>query len=239
MSNINRFTAPLMDLQTVYVWDDFTADQSDLFWVDTITDTGTALVGDEVNGVITLTPSDGTVADNDEVYLATANELFLFGTNREIYGRFKFRFTETTATIYNVGCGFMNAVGADSLVDNGGGPKTSGSTLAVYKTDASGVWKMASATNGTATTSTSTATAVTATDYVVELMCKDWDATSMIFTAKVNGEYLKDSNGLVIRHTVLIASATEMQAWIGAKLGAATNNDTTKVDYAYAAQTRV
>lgn len=239
MANLARYTQPLIDLDTVSVFTDFVDDQSDISFVDTITDTGTALVGDEVNGVMTLTPSDGTVADNDEVYIASANELFLYGTNRSIYGRCKLRFTETTATVYNVGFGFMNAVGANALIDDGGGPKTSGSTLAIFKVDGGAVWKCVSACNGTATTSTSTTSAVTATDYVLEIICNDWDGVSMQVSFKVDGVYLKDSNGYTIKHTVAIASATEMQVWAGAKLGAATNNDTTKVDYIYACQNRV
>lgn len=237
--NINRYSADLNELQIVKVFDDFVADQSDLFFVDTITDAGTALAGDEVNGVMTLTPSDGTVADNDEVYIASANAIFKYGTNREIYGRCKLQFTETTATIYNVGFGFMDAVGANTLIDDGGGPKVSGSTLAIYKVDGGAVWKCASACNGTSTISTSTTSAVTATDYVLEIECKDWDGVSMQVCFKVDGVYLKDSNNLVIKHTVAIASAAQMQVWAGAKLGAITNNDTTKVDYIYAAQTRV
>lgn len=240
MANLTRFTATMRELDTVEVFDDFLNDQADTVFVDTITDSGTALVGDEVNGVMTLTPSDGTVADNDEVYIASANELFLYGTNREIYGRCKLKFTETTATVYNAGFGFMNAVGANTLVDDGGGPKVSGSTLAIYKVDGGAVWKCASACNGTSTVSTSTAGAVTATDYVLEIWAKDWDGVSMQVSFAVNGSVLKDSTtGLPIRHTVAIASATEMQVWAGAKLGAATNNDTTKVDYILAHQTRV
>lgn len=239
MANLARFGQPLIDLDVVQVFSDFVDDQSDLFFVDTITDTGTALVNDDINGVMTLTPSDGTVADNDEVYIASANEIFRFGTNRTIYGRWKLRFAETTATIYNCAVGFMNAVGANTIIDDGGGVKVSGSTLAIYKVDGGAVWRCASACNGTSTVSVSTTSAVAATDYVFEIICNDWDGVSMEVSFKVDGAYLKDSNGYTIRHTVAIASSTEMQIFAGAKLGAATNNDTTLVDYIYGAQTRV
>lgn len=239
MANINRFPAVLDSLDTVYVFDDFTGDQTDLFAVDTVSDTGTALVGDDVNGVITLTPSDGTVADNDEVYLATPNEIFKFGTNRELYARFRIKFTETSAGVGSVCVGFQNAVGADSIVDNTGLPKTSGSFLGIYKTDADTYWKCGSAVNGTATATTSTKTSTSTGWQVLEVACKDWDGVTMMATFKVDGEYLKDSNGVVIRHAVPIASATEMQMFVGKKLGAATNNDTLLLDYWYGAQTRV
>lgn len=239
MAKLSRFTRFLADLDVMAVFTDFLDDQVDTNFVDTITDSGTALVNDETNGVMTLTPSDGSVADNDEVYIASANELFIYAAGRPIYGRCRLQFTETSATIYNVGFGFMNAVGADTLIDNGGGPKVSGSTLAIYKTDGSGVWKCASSCNGTSTVTTSSKAAVTATWYVLEIEAVDFDGVSMEVCFRVDGEYLKDTNGNIIRHTVAIASATEMQVFAGAKLGAATNNDTTKVDYIYADQARV
>ncbi len=241
MGPLTRFTDMLTRFKglTFEYGSDFGEDQADTAFIDTITDTGTVLMGDAVNGTATLTPSDGTVADNDEAYLAAPNANFKFGTNRNIYGLCKLRFTETTATIYNVAFGFQNAVGANSIVDDGAGVKTSGSTLAIYKVDGGAVWKCASACNGTATVSTSTSPAVTATDYVLEIFCEDWDGVSMEVSYKVNGDYLKDSNNVVIKHTVAIASATEMQLWVGAKLGAATNNDTTVVDNIYGQQSRV
>lgn len=239
MSNVCRHVQPLQDLDTFYVFEDFAGDQTDLFFIDTIPDSGSALVGDEANGVITLTPSDGTVADNDEVYIASANELFIYADGRPLYGRCRLQFAETAAGVYNVGFGFQNAVGANSLIDDGGGPKVSGSTLAIVKIDGTSVWRCYSSCNGTSTVTVSTGTASAATWYVLEIFCDDWDGVSMQVSFKVDGQFLKDSSGAVIKHTVAIASATEMQVWAGAKLGAITNNDTTKVDYIFAEQKRV
>jgi hypothetical protein len=235
---ILRFTQELADLDTIHVWDDFWQDQSDVNYVDTITDTGTALVGDDVNGVVTLTPADGTVADNDECYVATPNEIFKFGTNREIYGRFKFRYTAVVAADPNVAVGFQNAVGANSIVDNGG-VKVSGATLAIEKKDGETAFRCTSACNGVSTTTLSNKTIAAATDYVAEIICKDWDGVSMQVRYKIDGEFLRDSNNTVIYHTVPIANATEMQMWAGIKLGAATNNDTLLLDYWYGATNRV
>lgn len=236
---INQFTAPLRDLLTVFVFDDFTADQSDINYVDTVTDTGTVLAGDDVNGVVTLLASDVTVADNDEAYIATPNEIFKFGVDSPFYGRCRLKFTETAAGILSVAFGFQNAVGADSIVDNTGLPKVTGSTVAIYKTDGSSVWKCVSSCNGTATHSTSTAAAVGATWYVLEIHVMDFDNVTMEVAFMVDGEYLRDSNNIPISHRVAIASATEMQMFAGVKLGAITNNDPLLVDYWYGATNRV
>lgn len=232
---LNRFTSVMPDLDTMYVFDHFTADQSDINAVDTITDTGTVLMGDDVGGIATLTPSDGTVADNDEAYLATPNELFKFGTNRGIYGRAKLKFTEVAATIANVAFGFQNAVGANSIVDDGAGLKVSGSCLGIYKIDGEAVWRVVSSCNGTSTVTKTNKAAVAATWYVLEIECLDWDGVSMQVCFKVDGEYLRDALNNIIKHTVLIASATEMQMFAGIKLGAITNNDTLLLDYWYGA----
>jgi hypothetical protein len=236
--NINRFTSSLWNLDTFHIFDDFTADQSDLFWVDTITDTGTVLINDAANGIAVLTPSDGSVADNDEVYFASANELFLTAANRAIYGRCRLQFTETASGIYNAFFGFANAFAANLIVDDGAGLRASGNIFAIEKRDGETQWRLTSRNGSTVTSTLSTTTAGGASYQNLEIMVKDWDGVSVQVAARVDGDFLKDSNNLVIRHTVLLASATEMQVGAGAKLGAITNNDTLNLDYIYAAQTR-
>lgn len=239
MGNLARFTAPLRDLDTVVAYSDFVDDQSDTSFIDTLTDSGTAAVGDAFGGVMVLTPSDGSVVDNDEVILRSANEVFLFAAGKPIYGKCKLSFVETTATVYNVGFGFMNAAQTDPLGDDGAGAKLSGSTAAIFKVDGGAVWKAATANNSASTVSTSTAGAVTATDYVLEIFGEDFSSTQMVFTFKVNGQYLLDAtSGQIIRHMVTVASATEMNLFVACKLGASTNNDATSVDYVYGHQYR-
>jgi azurin len=238
MANINRYHPFLEMLDTVVVFDDFTGDQSDITALDTITDTGTALVGDAVNGVIVLTPSDGTVADNDECYLSTPNELFKFGTSRNIYGRFKFQYSAVVAADPNVAVGFMNAPGTSAISDNGG-VKVSGDTLAVEKKDGETYFRATSASSGASTTTLSNKAIAAATDYVVEIEANDWDGVSMQVTYKVDGDYLRDTSNNIIKHTVAISGSEEMAMFAGIKLGAATNNDTLSLDYWYGSQTRV
>jgi hypothetical protein len=235
VGNLNRFTEELRNVDTMTVFSHFAGDQLDAIAVDTVTDSGTVLMGDDVGGIVTLTPSDGTVADNDEAYLATPNENFKFGTNREIYGTCKLKFTEVTATIVNVAFGFQNAVGANSIVDDGAGLKVSGSCLGIYKIDGEAVWRCVSACNGVATVSISTTAAVAATWYYPEIYCEDWDGKEMLVSFRIDNRWLFDSSGNLIKHRVAVASATEMQMFLGAKLGAITNNDTLLCDYWYGA----
>lgn len=241
MPKVMKYPVNLVNARQQYeFFDDFLWDQTDLIWIDTVTDLGTALVGDAVNGVMVLTPSDGTVADNDEVYLGTANATFLFNDDEPFTGGARVKFTETASGVYNCFVGFVNALnGADTMLDNGGGMKVSGSTAAIYKIDGSTVWKCVSANNGTSTVSTSS-TSSTSTDYqLLEVEIAPLDGTQVSALFRVNGMYLRDSTtGDIIRHTIAVASAAQMNFGMGAKLGAITNNDTLNVDYAYYSATR-
>lgn len=221
------------ELDTVYIFDHFTADQVDTTAVDTITDSGTVAMGDAAGGTVVLTPSDGSVGDNDEAYLATPNESFLLASGKPLYGRARIKLTETTADKANVVFGFQNAVGANSLIDDGGGPKVSGDTLAIYKKDGGGAYFYACAyCNGTGTATKSKTPIVTATWYDLEIFASDVGDGNCVVTYKVDGQFLKDfTTGVVIAHSVTIASATEMAMFLGIKLGAATNNDTLTCDF--------
>jgi hypothetical protein len=238
MPNLNRFTRPLWDTDTFFVFDDFQKTLVAGEWVATLTDLGTAAVGDATRGILTVTPADATVADNDEAYVASAKQLFLFAAGRPLYGRCRLQFTETAAGIYNAFFGFVSGVGADTLVDNGGGMRASGCVLAIYKVDGETVWRAVARNGSTATVSQSTKAAGGAAYQDLDIIAESPDQVNLTVTYKVDGEYLKDANGLVIRHSVPIASASIMSLAFGAKLGAITNNDTLNVDLAYGAQRR-
>ncbi len=136
-----RYTAPLYDLDTMIVYDDFTLDSSSTFWTDQLTDSGTITVGDVRNGIASLTPSDGSVADNDEAYRYTPNALFLHVANKPMYGRAYIQYAEGDVSHANVMFGFMSSPGQNMIVDDGGGPKASGSCSVIYKVDGGTVWR--------------------------------------------------------------------------------------------------
>jgi hypothetical protein len=238
MASLLRFPMELMQIDQYGVFSDFVDAQSDLFFVDTVTDSGTVAVADGVRGIMTLDPSDGTVADNDEAYLASANEIFKVAENKNILGVAYIQFTEANTDDANVAFGFQNAVGANSILDDGAGLKVSGDTFAIYKVDGGTVWKCVSCVNGTSTVSTSTTTAGGSSyqKLSIEIVNRTSLGCSVIF--KCDGLPLKDSTtGLDIVHTALYASATEMEVFVGVKNGD-TNQETLLVDYLGAWQER-
>jgi hypothetical protein len=128
--------------------------------------------------------------------------------------------------------------GPDALRRHGAGLRASGCIEALEKRDGETQWRLTTR-NGSTTTSTLSSTTAGGSSYqTLEIEVQDFDASSMVVTARVDGQTLLDANNRPIRHTVLIAAATEMAVWVGAKLGAITNNDVLNVDYVYAHQAR-
>lgn len=105
-------------------------------WTSTLTDSGTAAVGDEFGGVLTISPSDGTVADNDEGYVAT-KEIFKIVNQKPIALAARTQFTQAATNAANVFVGLMNAMTANALQDNGSGPKADFSGAGFFAKDGS------------------------------------------------------------------------------------------------------
>ena|SRR3990167_5868202 len=235
-----RWTQPLTEWDMSVIDDDFLEDIATARWTKTTTDSGTIDVGDGRKGIATFLPSDGSVGDNDEVYLACVNEVFLIAGNpgKPIYGRGLIQFTEGNTDDLNVCFGFANAIAADWLIDDGGGMRASGTQAAIYKIDGGTVWRCYSR-NGTETTDTvSTTTAGGSAYQTLEILIHDYTRTSCQIAYKVDGAFLKDTNGATIKHTLLVASAGEMQFGMGAKNGGAGTVETLLADRLYAHQLR-
>lgn len=230
MANILRYPQELSQIQQYGVFSDFTEDQLDAAFVDTVTDSGSVAMGDAVGGTAVLTPSDGTVGDNDEAYLAAPNEVFKVAAGKPMLAVCRLQFTEANTNDANVAFGFQNAVGANSILDNGAGLKVSGDTIGIYKVDGGTVWRCVSAVNGTSTDTVSTTTAGGSAYQVLEIEVVDFTGTQMKVIYKVDGLPLKDSNDTEITHTIAVASSTEMQLFVGVKNGD-TNLETLNVDY--------
>lgn len=204
----------------------------------TLTDTGSATVGNGVGGILPLIPSDGTVADNDEAYLGLRNLVFTPAAGKTFIMAARVQFTEANTDDANVAVGFTNSVAADLLVDNGAGLRATGTTFAIYKVDGETVWRCVSRNQANATVSVSTATAGGAAYATLEVILSEITSTTMAVSFRVNGDVLADATtGFPIVHRVLYASADPVTPFVGVKNGAG-NLETLNVDYLYAATNR-
>lgn len=214
------------------VSDDFVRDADTARWTLTATDSGTATYNDASGGTVTLAPSDGTVADNDEVYLLSVNESFKFAQDKPLICEARIQFSEANTDDANIMFGVMNAVGANSLLDDGAGPKADYSGAVLFKVDGGSVWQAENSLSTTQKT-TETETSAGGSSYqVLRIECRPLTGGSLAdFVFFVDGVEVakhKDQS---------IASATEMHLFIAAKNGSA-NNESLVVDYLWASQSR-
>lgn len=225
MANALFMPKDLIEARHVFgIFSHFWEEQSDLYWTDQLSDLGAVTVPDVVGGRWSLAASDATVADNDEIYVASTNEIFLVASGKPAYAEGRFQYTEANTDDANVIFGFMSAAAAAAnlMVDDGAGPRTTGNYALIYKIDGGTVWRCRSR-NGTDTTDTvSTSTAGGAAFQILGVEIVDLDALNVDVVYTLDGSRLKDSNGYDIVHTMLIASSTEMNVVFGIKNGGAT-----------------
>jgi hypothetical protein len=223
------------------ITDDFTRDVDSADWATTLTDSGTASVGDAAGGILAIVPSDGTVADNDEAYVESANEVFKFAADKPALFEARVQFTEANTDDANVLVGLMDAVGANALVDDGAGPKSSYSGAVFFKVDGSTVWQTETSNSTTQTTTELSAsnannlakravTAGGAAYQTLRIEYMPYSATNAYVSFFVDGV-------LCAQHDYIFTSATEMQLAFGVKNGGA-NNETLSVDYVSCTQSR-
>lgn len=220
------------------ICDDFTNDIDSNEWAVVATDSGTAAVGDAAKGILPLVASDGTVADNDETYVKSPNETFLFAADKPIFFEALVQFTEANTDDANIIVGLKDAVAANTLVDDGGGPPSSYSGFNFHKVDGGTKWLFESSLGATQITNTTDVTAGGSAYQRLAVEVRPLNTTQCEIIPFIDGNQCRDNtSGLPIKHLLTYTSATEMQVCLGVKNGGA-NLETLNVDYVYAAQKR-
>jgi hypothetical protein len=214
------------------IMDDFTTDLDSTKWTTTASNSGTIVVGDSVGGVATLNPSDETVANNDETYLLSANESFKFANDKPIWAEARIQFTEGATDDVNIAFGLMNAVAANSILDDGGGPAASYSGAVFYKVDGGTVWNCENSVGATQKTTATTTTAGGASYQTLRIEVRPQAAGFFDVIFLVDGvEVAKHKDQA-------LGSPTEMNLFVGIKNGADTTAEALLVDYICAYQLR-
>jgi len=210
----------------------------DLF-SDVQADTGAtvAIDADGEGGLVLLTTG---ATDNNEAYLFSTRELFLFAANRPLVCEARIQYAEANTDDANVLFGFMDAIAANSLLDDGGGPKASYSGALFYKADRDTVWTVENSIG-----STQKATQLTADNSLDGTTQTAGGSAYQLLTIEVNphGGGSSDitfwiDDVLVAKHKdQTYASATQMMVGCGVKAGGA-NSEVVTVDYINAYQLR-
>ena len=211
-------------------------------WKLVATDDGVFSYSDAVGGRISLTPSDATVADNDEIYLFRANETFKFAANKPVMFDALVQYAEAATDDANILVAMKDAWAADSLVNDGAGPATSFSGFGFYKVDGETRWRVISSKS---TTQYKSETDVTAGGSAFQRLVA---VARPINSTQVEVAFFIDSgSGLVqcrdytsgdpIKHVLDYSSATEMAFGFGVKNGGS-SAETLVIDSAEAHQER-
>lgn len=238
-------------LRTVSFIDDF-MDLVAGTWNTTVTDSGTvaapASTAADVNGFVTLTPSDGTVGDNDEAYLYTnLISKYLNGKPISVVALVQFAEANTNAAniLFGVGEGFGVA---NTLQDNGAGPPADYDGACFFKVDGGTRWQFESSL-GTSQNTTDLAYTAGGSTYIAlgidirpksssEMVCTPWIATDG-YTLVQALEYTtaQQRPRPPVKHTFSYSSPGAMALCFGVKNGS-TTLETLNVDLVVIQQTR-
>ncbi|MHC4868003.1 MAG: hypothetical protein ACYTEX_28360 [Planctomycetota bacterium] len=205
-------------------------------WIVVASNSGSVADTDAAGGVIKINPSDATEADNDETYLHSVTECFKFADGKPLVFEARVRcVSNVPATGPNVIVGLKDAVAADSILDNGGGPAASYSGAVFFRKDGDTTWWCESSIGSSQTTVDSNITATNNTWHTLRIEVRDKTSTVQevhFFIDDVEcGHDVTTSPGNKICQTINPTSATEMQICLGAKNGYASNTQYANVDY--------
>ncbi|MCK9356393.1 MAG: hypothetical protein M0R22_04485 [Dehalococcoidia bacterium] len=178
-------------------------------------DGGSVTVSDGAKGILTITPSDASAGDNDEIYLCTDTEVVKYAAGKSFMGEANIQFTSASTT--NVCFGFTDGVAADLLVDEGAGPKAGGDYVLIWTKDGGTQWYCGVNSNATETPTAFTlgsplVTAGSSSYQKLTVACECLSSTRAKATFKVDGVCIGEVD-------FVYSSATEMQMVLGAKNG--------------------
>lgn len=136
--------AKLLHLQHGF-FDDFqgflTATSTAKYTVTTVTD-GTVLQIDAAGGGVAIKSAAASASGNEDCYLARESESFKPAAGKPLKFGALVQATEDDVNQNNLIVGLTDGVAADLLVNDGAGPKTSGTTLAFFKVDGGLNWNV-------------------------------------------------------------------------------------------------
>lgn len=210
-----------VDTDEAILEDDFFSWTDGDLWLADANDAGAVAETDAHGGVITLSASDGSAADNDETYLISSNEVYKPAVgefNGEVLAVLEARvkLTEAATDDANIAVGLLShgADVANTIADNGG--ITDADTfIMIHKDDGGTVWQ-ASLRDAAKSTDTDIGAFTTNTWHKVKFVIHDAD----ISDGELEVQFFVD--GVLGGSDVFILSnAAEMRLLLGVKNGGA------------------
>lgn len=167
--------------------------------------------------------------DNDESYLSSPTEMFIFDATRRLSFAFRCKLTEAATDDANIIIGLSDTVGADTLQDDGAGPAASYDGAVFFKVDGTMNWQFETSNAGTQETTAAVVAFVSASQYIVGF---EYDPADGV-TANITPWIYNETTGVMTigtAHTLTIAGLEAMHAFFGVKAGGA-NEEKLVTDY--------
>lgn len=202
-------------------FEDFTRDlDTTLNWAAVKDGAVVPALQDAPSGILSL-PSD--VANNDEHYLSSVAENWLFAVSKPLWFEARVALTEVNVDDANLILGLSDTVAANSLLDNGAGPMASYDGAVWFKVDGGTVWQFETSNAGTQVTTASAGAFLSNTWYRVGFLFNPADGVTGIVTPYLNGVKGTPQN-------LTLAGLEEMHVLFGVKAGGGAA-ETLRVDY--------
>lgn len=183
---------------------------------------GTATINDAYPGGVAIKSAAASAAGNEDCYLVKEPEAFKPQAGKSIDFQAIVQATEDDTNQNNLFVGLADGVAADLLVNNGAGPKTSGTMLAFFKVDGGLNWNVIASIGSTQTkVELSAANTLTKKAYVgsgaanqrLQIKFRPWSST------QANVEFWIDDELVYTIQDWTFTSATDVQAVCGVKDG--------------------
>ena len=234
-------TAFLEGVDACIIFDHFVSYNSGDQWTSVLTDSGTVTIETTYpGGVMLLTASDGSVADNDEAYVGLTAKIFTIAARQPLVFEAQVLTTEANTDDQNTMIGFSSTNAANMLVDDGAGPPSSYTGAVFFKTDGDTVWQCETSKSTTQTTTRLVAGTTYTQDGAILSLSTSWQKLRIEILPK-NGitacdvTFQIDGKTVAVHKDVDFSSAAAMSPVFGIKNGGA-NNEFLRVQYCYASQ---
>lgn len=202
---------------------------------------GSLTINDAYPGGVAIKSAAASAAGNEDAYLVKEPEAFKPQAGKSIDFQAIVQATEDDTNQNNLFVGLTDGAAADLLVNNGAGPKASGTMLAFYKVDGGLNWWIIGSVGATSTrVELSALNTLTKKAYVgsgaanqrLQIKFRPWDST------RANVEFWIDDELVYMLQDWVFTSATDVQAVCGCKDGDAGDETTINLYDWYCYQAR-
>ncbi len=218
----------------------FLTAQSGWAWTVVTAVDGTVLNTDAAGGIVAIVNGTASIGDNEDAYLAREPEAFLPAASKPIVFEALIQATQVSTNTINVVAGLTDGVAANLMVNDGAGPKTSGTSMLFYSKDGS-LNLFAHVSLSTTQQSVELTAANSLNKKANVIGTSAYQRLRIEFQPKssTSGDVEFYIDGVLVYKFVdwVFTSATEMQAVIGIKGGTAAAA-TVNVDYCFCYQKR-